>query len=172
MSSPQPGDNPVAPKYSRTRGGNNNPEGITRRQEPTTAAMFDHCKRVYDRMLSESQDFNGVILYEGHLTKLFTQMNFSVPYYSMVTRKLKDMGCIRMLRRGGGGSLSQWEMLTEPTPEAFKVTLTAAQRGKGSERGNKTGQELDALKQQIRDLTSRMNMVEDALRQLVNGDVA
>jgi hypothetical protein len=54
------------------------------------------------------------------LTKLVCEdLGLAVPYYTAVTRKLKDMGCIRQLKRGGGSSPSQWELIREPTADLW-----------------------------------------------------
>jgi hypothetical protein len=95
--------------------------------------LFLHCKEVYDKMLSQAKGvevFDGeeespqasgtMIVYEGFLTALITQeMHLSVPYYTSVTKALKNMGCIKQLRRGGGTSPSQWELRKEPTEKEF-----------------------------------------------------
>lgn len=96
-------------------------------------ALYDHCCRVYRGMLEEArsvqvnpdtEDESGedlhIIVYEGFLTQLITgKLNLSVPYYTTTLKALKAMGCIRQLRRGGSSTPSQWELIYEPTLEAF-----------------------------------------------------
>lgn len=91
-------------------------------------ALFQHCVNVYNAMLGESRSVgsevesgdNQVIVYEGFLTQLVTgELRLSVPYYTSVRKALMAMGCIRQLRRGGSTTPSQWEMIYEPTVEAF-----------------------------------------------------
>lgn len=61
-----------------------------------------------------------VMVWEGMFTKLITvQCRLAVPQYSKVRSALLRMGCIKQLRRGGGGSPSQYELIYEPTYEAF-----------------------------------------------------
>ena len=108
-------------------------------EENAPPALYDHCVRTYNAMLSEARrvrvapeqgevdGFLGedpepeyIIIYEGFLTQLITQkLNLSVPYYTKVRKALLRMGCIRQLRRGGGSSPSQWELIYEPSLDAF-----------------------------------------------------
>lgn len=107
--------------------------------ETAPPALFEHCCTVYDAMLSEAKQIpiqepvvgsssdieerqeleQHIIVYEGFLTKLFSNLHISVPYYTTVRTALMNMGCIKQLRRGGSSSPSQWEMIYEPTLEAF-----------------------------------------------------
>lgn len=110
-------------------------------EENAPPALYDHCVRTYNAMLSEARrvqvapeggdikvvdmreprdDPEHIIIYEGFLTQLITQkLNLSVPYYTKVRKALLRMGCIRQLRRGGGSSPSQWELIFEPSLDAF-----------------------------------------------------
>jgi hypothetical protein len=99
-------------------------------------ALYDHCRRIYNAMFAEArsvkvlaeptepdgidQPEGSIMVYEGFLTALVTQQcNLSTPYYTKAVNKLKAMGCIRQLKRGGGSAPSQWELTYEPTVEAF-----------------------------------------------------
>lgn len=91
-------------------------------------AMYDHCNRVYQALLQEAKAITvqeegterSIILWEGMFTNFITSnMNLSTPYFTSIRRELIRMGCIRQLRRGGGISSSQWELLREPTLELF-----------------------------------------------------
>jgi hypothetical protein len=86
-----------------------------------TPALFDHCVKVYEAMLADATpDESQMIVYEGFLTQLITgKLNLSVPYYTSTRKALVNMGCIRQLRRGGSTTPSQWELIYEPTLEAF-----------------------------------------------------
>ena len=86
--------------------------------------MFEHCSKVYSAMHEEAKRVDtaegGMIVYEGFLTALVTKkLNLSVPYYTSVMRVLKDMGCVRQLRRGGGTAPSQWMLIREPDEASF-----------------------------------------------------
>src|SRR5690348_13949878 len=103
-------------------------------------ALFEHCVNTYRAMLSEAQpvsqittimdsieggiesegDPDEIMVYEGFFTQLVTsRLNLSVPYFTQIRKALMNMGCIRQLKRGGGTSPSQWELIYEPTLEAF-----------------------------------------------------
>jgi hypothetical protein len=76
-----------------------------------------------DEANNEDASQSTMIVWEGFLTRFITEeMHLSIPYYSSVTLALKRMGCIRQLRRGGGSSPSQWELIREPTEERFNDT--------------------------------------------------
>jgi hypothetical protein len=100
-------------------------------QDVPLPAVFEHAVTVYRRMESEAELVNygetgdgGAdikrLVWEGHLTKLFSSLHFSVPYYTSVTRELKRMGCISQIRRGGGNAASKWQLHHEPTEELFR----------------------------------------------------
>lgn len=113
-------------------------------------ALFDHCVRTYNAMLAEAkqvivlpdieddlapgdraQELSHIIVYEGFLTHLFAKLNLSVPYYTSVMTRLKAMNCVRQLRRGGSTTPSQWELVYEPTYEAFARQAPPKKRGTG-----------------------------------------
>ena len=126
-------------------------------EEVAPPALFDHCCRVYAAMLAEAHavDSEGqkMVVYEGFLTTLITgKLNLSVPYYSSVRRALKRMGCIRQLRRGGGSSQSQWELITDPTFELFQSQAEVKSR---------TPTKTEALDYQITVLISRIAELEE-----------
>ena len=84
-------------------------------------ALFVHCCKVYELMQQESvlrpmpNGGEDALIWEGSLTQLITrQANLALPFYTSVTRRLKSMGCIHSLRRGGGSSPSVWQLLKEP----------------------------------------------------------
>jgi hypothetical protein len=101
-----------------------------------------------------------IVVYEGFLTQLITQqLNLSVPYYTSVRQALINMGCIKQLRRGGGSSPSQWEMITEPTVEAFMQ-----QRPPKAPKQDK----YSMLQDQLTTLGSRIVELEDMVQDLVS----
>lgn len=117
-----------------------------------TPIMFDHCRNVYDKMLVEAAvNSDGVLVYEGHLTKLFQDLQLPSPYYTSIMNHLKAMGCVEHLRRGGGNAYSVWSIITPPTENSFEsmVTMKRPQRGR-----------LNMLEQQIRDLSKRVAVLE------------
>jgi hypothetical protein len=133
--------------------------------EETVPALYEHCVRVYKAMLAEANQVLGaqpdyhIVVYEGFLTQLITQqLNLSVPYYTRVKNSLTNMGCIKQLRRGGGTAPSQWEMITEPTVEAFMK-----QRPPKVTKPDK----YTMLQDQITALGGRVTDLEDMVEELV-----
>lgn len=125
------------------------------RKTKTVTALFDHCQTVYDEMKTQSREEtlgeDLVTIYEGHTSKLFQQLGLAVPYYTSVLGKLKDMGCIELLRRGGGGAPSRWILYKKPEEKDFVEALTLAKPKRG-----KTAM----LEQQVRDLQRRVDALE------------
>lgn len=135
-------------------------------EEGAPPALFDHCRRTYLEMSrqatsviepgssdSEDEERSRIVVYEGFLTHLVTQqLNLSVPYYTSIRKNLIRMGCIRQLKRGGGSSPSQWELIYEPTPEAFAT----AQPPKVPKQTKES-----AMNEQIRNLSARVSELED-----------
>lgn len=135
-----------------------------------TSIVFSHCVSVYNEMEEQSRtevispsdhsddENNHMLVYEGHLTKLFAQLSLSTPYYTTVMNHLKAMGSVEQLQRGGGNSPSRWRLLRRPDEEAFRSV-----EGMNRSRTGKTA----ALEQQVRDLTKQVNelrtMVDDLL---------
>lgn len=149
---------------------------IVGNQEPPVT-LYLHCKRAYDHMLSQAKrvvadadiknvdgqieigDVNTMIVWEGMLTRLITgDLNLSVPYYSSITKSLKNMGCIRQLRRGGGNSPSQWELITEPTEEMFN-SITPKKETKPNKH--------EMLQDQVAHLNSRVLVLEERVQALL-----
>jgi hypothetical protein len=122
-------------------------------------ALFEHSLRVYNAMLQESRAVEeaGVhmIVWEGFPTKLIMkQLDMSTPYYTYTLRALQAMNCIKQLRRGGSSTKSQWELICEPTLDAY-LEANAKEPTVSEVR-------FDALEQMARDLTRRLERVEVA----------
>jgi hypothetical protein len=131
--------------------------------------LYQYCRDVYDKMLAQAFKVGGrdgsdgyepeMIVYEGRLTDLITkEMHLSVPYYTHTMRELKRMGCVRQLRRGGGTSPSQWEMLHEPTPELWYADSGPIRQSQSDEKA--------ILNQQIRGLSARVTALTEAVETL------
>jgi hypothetical protein len=96
--------------------------------------LWEHVCTVFAEMQrsSKNERVNGkhALVYEGHMTKLFRDLNLATPYYSSVLQRLKQMGCIRQLSRGGGSAPSRWELLTDPDYDDFEAVETSKREGK------------------------------------------
>lgn len=118
------------------------------------SVLLGHCTKVYEAMYEQAQNTPQGLVYSGHLTRLFTEIGLGQPYYTAVTRKLKSMDCIRMIRRGGGAKPSQWMLLQAPSEELFQLPDTY--RGRVSTSGGAKGM----FEQQLKDLNNRMLKLE------------
>ena len=127
--------------------------------EDAPSALYLHSIKVYEEMYKNAKRVQAdghttMVMYEGMFTKLVTEtLGLPVPYYTKIRASLMAMGCIRPLRRGGGTSPSQWELITSPTPELW-ADLEVVTPPQG----------LDAqLLQMLSDLSRRTLRVERAL---------
>lgn len=130
-------------------------------------ALYDHCVQIYDAMFEDADLHNKDnpdpeqrhFVWEGFLTKLFTDQGFSVPYYTSVRSALMRMDCIRQIRRGGGTAPSQWLLVQKPTPELWNAYATST----GVAERNKTKMsKTRMLEQRINDLHKRVSALEEA----------
>jgi hypothetical protein len=129
-----------------------------------TPALFQHCQKVYAAMMLSSvgsHDHDDMPVYTGKLTHLFTEVGLGQPYYTQVMAKLKDMGCVRQLVRGGGQSPSKWLMIGAPTMDSYGA---AQGNTGGTQSPNSKAQR--ALEQQNRDLSQRVQKLEGQVTRL------
>lgn len=134
-------------------------------------ALYIHCVNMYNKMLEQATDTiisplepeNKMIVYKGFLTHLVANQALSVPYFTFCTRALKEMGCIRQLKRGGGRAPSLWELIKAPTEElyiAYKPEDTNSYRLAHKGKTN-------MLSSQVSDLSTRVLALEDKLDKLM-----
>lgn len=126
-------------------------------EEKPTSMVYDHCMTVYNEMASQAREEDDGSIYEGHLTKLFAMLQMSTPYYTLIMSKLKEMGCVEQLRRGGGNSPSRWRLLKTPSEEDFKIAKGKSERPNGR---------LAAIEQRIGDLNKRINNQDEEIKAL------
>lgn len=115
--------------------------------KPPTPVMYDHCVTVYTKMAEEATGN----LYEGFSTKLVQSCGLPSPYYTAVMRRLKEMGCIEQLRRGGGNAVSVWKLITPPTELLFDAIDLSNRR---------RPTRYDSVEQKVRDLHTRVLQME------------
>jgi len=130
-------------------------------------ALWSYLLRVYNQMeeaaeVEEQEGLDGGsgLVYTGHLTTLFQDMQIPNPYYTSVTQALKAMGCIIQLRRGGGTGLSKWALLERPTEQLFHTKATRKTRAV-----QHVGK-LNILEQRIKDQTVQINQLRRQLEHL------
>lgn len=119
-------------------------------------ALFEQCLEVYETM-ADSASFmkpypdseEELLVYEGFLTRLITKdLNYSNPYYTKVTKRLKAMDCIRQVKRGGSTTPSRWALLKTPQLEHFRdVSSQVTTRPSGR---------IEGIEQQLRDINKRL----------------
>jgi hypothetical protein len=128
--------------------------------------LYEHCCKTYKAMFAKAKDYvaeGGIemVVYEGMFTALITQeLHFSNPLYTKIREALVSMGCIKQLRRGGNNTPSQWELLHEPSEEAFTRYMTKKAKGKVTKT---EPDKYDILQQQVKALTNRVNRHDELL---------
>lgn len=142
--------------------------------EEVTPALFDHAKRVYEAMLSQSRkefpdnvgggtvtEEEMLTVYEGYLTRLFADLQIPNPYYTKIINALKGQNCVEQLRRGGGAALSKWLLLEPPTEEGFKLIMQRRRPTTGKQAVLE--QRVGDLTRMLHDLDARLTAAEEDL---------
>jgi hypothetical protein len=130
---------------------------VTRNSLP---ALYGHCQEVFATMLEQAEMDGEQMKYVGFLTKLIiTELNLATPQYSATTNKLQAMGCIEQIRRGGGGSPSEWALHMPPTEDLFLRTADVP-RSKRSSRKDQEAQHLRDLAKRIGDLEDQVALLK------------
>src|ERR1700746_4209559 len=92
--------------------------------EEAPPRLFEHCLSVCAAMKSQAApttiEGQHALVYEGFLTRLFSELQLATPYYTSVMQRLRKMGCVRQLSRGGGNSPSRWELIKDPEGEGLE----------------------------------------------------
>jgi hypothetical protein len=117
------------------------------------SALFRHCLTIYKWMDNEAEDRTEGRVYEGSLSTLFVNVGLGQAYYPQVMGRLKKMGCVEMVRRGGGPSPSQWILHKRPTEALFEAVKQ--QRTKNQQAPART-----ELEQRQRDMHHRLTALE------------
>jgi hypothetical protein len=134
---------------------------VTSEEEKPTPREFDWAEKVYKRMLEHAEPTEAedtglgntrdmtIMVYKGHLTKLFAELEVPNPYYTKIMGALKQDGCVEQLRRGGGAAMSEWILHHEPREEAFRDRRELRSHAKGK---------VAELEQRVRD---QQNVIRD-----------
>lgn len=119
-------------------------------------AIWDHANTIYDAMKKDSRRvrIEGVHahLWEGFATHLFSEKRVPIPYYGKVLNALKEMGCIRLIKRGARTQPSQWALYKKPTRKDFDVVAKKVTTKRRSD--------IEAVEQRQRDVEKRIGTVD------------
>lgn len=121
--------------------------------------LFEHCVALYELMDEKAEDFPDGRLYIGSLTTDFEELGIGGSYYTKVTSRLRSMGCVDQLRRGGGSKPSAWAIIEPPTKELFQASDAT-----GFVHVQKKRTEFDALVQRLNDMSTRIKRLEEWAR--------
>lgn len=130
-----------------------------------TTKQDDHAKAVLARMVAESREG----LWQGSLTEVVTDVAHP-SYYTKITKRLKAVGAIEQIKRGGGGAPSVWQILNA-NPDFTVSYLPASEKPKASDFEAR----LDKLEQEVYGFNTKQAIADLALeiqsmRKLIVGD--
>lgn len=139
--------------------------------ETNVPNLFNHLVTVYRTLENEAveETYAGQVMktWEGPLvTKISDILGFSTPYYSKVTVPLKSMGCIKQLRRGGGSSMSMWQLIKPPTLEDF----AEYNHGKSKDK-RKTSTKVDSFTARLDSFNLRLIALENLMQTIINEQI-
>lgn len=136
-------------------------------------ALYDACVTVYNGMHERSTVVHEGRVYKGRISTLFGQLEVSMGLYSKVMKRLKDMGCIDQLARGGGGQPSIFMLYASPTPSAFESTRNGGYISKERATTAELQTIVAYLSQRVAHLEGQMaNMVEWRQQEVMRRDRA
>lgn len=124
-----------------------------------TPALYAHIMKVWNAMYDESVIVTEGRAWQGRLTTLFNKVGVSSGVYSSVTHRMRSMGCISQIKRGGGGNPSTWLLHKPPTIGEFDATrhggyLTAERKRLGEQAA-----QIQALVDRIARLEARVDLL-------------
>jgi hypothetical protein len=118
--------------------------------------LWDHVCTVFEAMkrYAHAENLGGrhALVYTGHTTQLFRELQMATPYYTSTLRTLKTMGCVKQLSRGGGSAASRWELIEDPVLEAFESVCAQQKQDKNS-----------SLEGRVLSMEQRMTRIEETL---------
>lgn len=135
---------------------------MTDEQDRPVPRLYDWAVGVFDKMFAQAKpeevDGETCMVYEGHLTNLFRDLDVPNPYYTKITKALKAQECVLQLRRGGGSAMSRWIMIKKPESDSFREM---------TERGQAPRGKVAMLEQRVGDLTKLVRTQNERLEWLV-----
>lgn len=126
-----------------------------------TPKLFMRCLRIWNAMREQAHpyadpesfgDNEKRLIYVGHISTLADQVGEARNYIGQLTRRLRNMGCIAQLRRGGGKGIGQWVILEEPTIALFTASheMVVPDRSRWQQR----------MEQRIKDLATEVESLK------------
>jgi hypothetical protein len=113
----------------------------------TQSRLMDHILAVYDYMDDHSIDRAGDPIFEGMTTQVITACGLSNNYYTPVFRFLKGGNYVTQIKRGGGGSMSMYQLNGRPDPDDFDDVLKSS--GAQNTAGTKSLKAVSDMKMEI-----------------------
>lgn len=126
------------------------------------SATYDQMEAAFYAMKNQAKEEDGILYYQGALTKTLEDNGITRSKYSHITGYLKGMGCIERIRRGAGAVPSVWIIHKKPDRQAFedyKITKNPTRRY-GRYARTATEQERDAV---LTDIHNRLQEIEKRL---------
>jgi hypothetical protein len=128
--------------------------------EVADARLYEQCVTVFNAMTAHSarvlneDPAKECVVYRGYTTYLLEQEGISISNYTPIMRRLRTMGCIEQLVRGGRGTPSEWKVIKPPNRAAF---------ARGGQRWVAQNERISDLEERVAALESQVNdMSEEA----------
>lgn len=129
-------------------------------------AIFKHARMAYGIMSASSIEIlvggENYVVWEGFGTALIESMDLSNTYYTKIFNLLKDLGCVQLIQRGGGGTASQWKLIKPPSDSDLNEYRQQGKTNVSPDR-NYVGSVLEDLKHRIFVLETKMRTVSTVL---------
>lgn len=122
--------------------------------------LFEHCLKLYQLLDRKGSGESGDKIYVGSISPLVISLDLAPSYQSKLISRLKEMGSIAMLKRGSGAAKSVWGLYKTPTIDDFYASDNT-----GDVKWRKDKEKYDEHAQRIKDLTKRINALEDFARE-------
>lgn len=129
--------------------------------ESTNPLLYDRCVTIYNALYEQSQVAHEGRVFTGLVSNIFAEHKLSLGYYTPVMQRLRDMGCIEQIRRGGGGKPSVYMIYSAPTIGAYEDSKNRP--SKASREEAKTSQ----LQSTVVLLSQRVGALESQLAILI-----
>lgn len=131
-------------------------------------ALLSHCQKIYAAMHAQSfEDSEGVIHWQGHLTKLFEELGFGVPRYTRITSMMREMGCIVQIQKGSAGYPGDWILVSPPTLDLYESVKERQHQAKISKEQQEAEAHADDVTQRINDINNRLIRAESLMNAIL-----
>lgn len=119
--------------------------------------LYQHCVALYDKLDSYAEDLSDGRVFVGVVSRIvMDELGLAQSYQSKIVNRLRGMGSISLMKRGGGSASSVWMLHKHPTLDDFFDSDNTGERQKIREQ-----EKHNALQQRVIDLANRIKKIEE-----------